>query len=58
VFSSAAGTELNCAMASLIEEGRTKEVPLANESEMDEVYTTLFNGATEVAAADELSTTW
>jgi len=55
-FFSATDTELDCAMASLVEEGRTKEkVPWVDESEMNEV---LFNGATEVPAADELSTAW
>ena len=58
-FFSAADTELGCAMASLVEEERTKEkVPWVNELEVDEVYTTLFNGAAEVPAADELSTAW
>jgi hypothetical protein len=46
-------------MASLVEEGRVKEkVPWADEPEMDEVYTTLFNGVTEVPAADEPSAAW
>lgn len=58
-FFSATDTELDCAMASLVEEGTTEEkVPWVNESEISEVYTTLFNGATEVPAADELSTAW
>ena len=58
-FLSATCTELDCAMTSLVEEGRTKEkVPWVNELEVDEVYTTLFNGAAEVPAADELSTAW
>jgi len=58
-FLSATCTELDCAMASLVEEGKTKEkVPWVNEPEVDEVYTTLFNGAAEVPAADELSTAW
>lgn len=58
-FLSATCMELDCAMASLVEEGRTKEkVPWVNELEVDEVYTTLFNGAAEVPAADELSTAW
>lgn len=60
VFSlaAAATTELDCTTASLDEDGRAKEkVPWTNASEIDETYT-LLTGATEVPAADELSTAW